>query len=140
MNPDTIIYLISRIREKANAFILQELKHSGLTGLAPSHGDILYLLLHEDTLNMSDIAGRIHRRKPTVTVLVDKLIQLGYVEKRIDPKDERVHLISLTGQGQALKPKVMKISADLLNRLYKGVSEEEQKILMMLLLKIRRNL
>lgn len=140
MTPDTIIYLISRIREKANAFILQELKLRNLTGLAPSHGDILYLLLHEDTLNMSDIADRIHRRKPTVTVLVDKLIQLGYVEKRVDSQDERVHLISLTSRGKALKPEVMKISADLLSRVYKGFSEEEQKILIMLLSKIHKNI
>ena len=140
MNPDTIIYLISRIREKANSFILRKLARRGLAGLAPSHGDILYLLLHEDTLNMSDIAARIHRRKPTVTVLVDKLIQLGYVEKRVDPLDERVHLISLTEQGHALKPEIMKISTDLLNQVYKGFSEEEQKILMMLLSKIHKNI
>jgi DNA-binding MarR family transcriptional regulator len=140
MTPDKIIYLISRIQEKANAFILRELKRHNLIGLAPSHGDILYLLIQEERLNMTEIADRIHRRKPTVTVLVNKLIQEGYVEKQVDPQDERVHLISLTAKGEGLKSAVNKISNDLLKSVYKGFSKEEQTILMMLLTKIFQNL
>ena len=140
MTPDKVIYLVSRIRERANAFILKELKLHNLNGLAPSHGDILYLLLQEERLNMSEIADRIHRRKPTVTVLVDKLIQAGYVEKQVDHEDERVHLISLTDKGSALKPTVDQISNDLLETVFTGFSEEEKAILMMLLSKIFKNL
>ena len=36
-----ILSLISKIHEKGNKFILQELNSMGITDLAPSHGDIL---------------------------------------------------------------------------------------------------
>ena len=68
--------LISRIHEKGNRFITEQLKKNGIDGLVPSHGDILAVLYKYQKSTMKDIADRIHRTKPTVTVLVDKLEKL----------------------------------------------------------------
>ena len=44
MKQTKTIFLISKIREKANKFILADLAQRGITKLAPSHGDILACL------------------------------------------------------------------------------------------------
>ena len=68
-----LLSLISKIREYGNHFIIEELKRNGIEGLVPSHGDILVCLYEQNKMTMKDISDKIHRTRPTVTVLVDKL-------------------------------------------------------------------
>jgi hypothetical protein len=44
MKKGNALSLISRIREKANKFIVRELENHGIKGIVPSHGEILVLL------------------------------------------------------------------------------------------------
>jgi DNA-binding MarR family transcriptional regulator len=84
-----LLSLISKIHEKGNRFIIEELKKNGAEGLVPSHGDILVCLYSQDKMTMKDIADKIHRTRPTVTVLVDKLEKLGYLKREVSQKDNR---------------------------------------------------
>ena len=67
MKQRNTIFLISKIRENANKFILADLAQHGITNLAPSHGDILACLYQKERVTMKEIADAIHRTKPTVT-------------------------------------------------------------------------
>ena len=127
---------ISKIHDKGNRFITDELNKNGAVGLVPSHGDILVCLYQNDKMTMKDIADKIHRTRPTVTVLVDKLEKLGYLKREISKEDNRYTYIVLTKKGQDFKPIFEKISEDLNNMLYKNLSEEESDILENLLQKI----
>ncbi len=131
-----MLALISKIHEKGNRFIIEELKKNGADGLVPSHGDILVCLYHNDKITMKDIADKIHRTRPTVTVLVDKLEKLGYLKREVSQKDSRYTYIALTKKGKDFKPVFEKISKDLNDMLYKNLSEEESDILENLLQKI----
>ena len=44
-SPDDIIDLLSRIRERANQYICDELARRGITDLLPAHGAVLHLSL-----------------------------------------------------------------------------------------------
>ena len=90
MKQRNTIFLISKIRENANKFILADLAQHGITNLAPSHGDILACLYQKERVTMKEIADAIHRTKPTVTVLVNKLAELGLVRKAQAAEDSRV--------------------------------------------------
>ena len=46
--PDRIVSLIARIREKSNRFITAELARHGLEGLKPIHGDLLLVLFQHE--------------------------------------------------------------------------------------------
>jgi len=50
-------------------------------------------------LSMSDIGKCLSMPKPHITVIVDKLIDEGYVVRQNDPKDRRIINISLTDKG-----------------------------------------
>ena len=127
MKTDHVIVLISTIRDKANKLIDKELRSRNISGLAPSHGAILFELFRSETVSMMEIAKRINRDKSTVTALVKKLIDLGYVERVKDPNDSRVTLVELTKKGRELKPDFDEISKILLERIYKSHSTQEKE-------------
>ena len=124
---DIIISLISRIREKSNRFISAELSNRGLQGLKPIHGDLLLALFITDRPTMMELADRVDRKKSTVTTLVDKLVHLGFAVKTRDNEDSRIFRVSLTPEGQALKPHLIDISRKLIARVYKDTPKEERK-------------
>lgn len=131
-----LLYLISKIHEKGHRFIIDELKNNGAEGLVPSHGDILFCLYKNEKMTMKDIAKRINRTKPTVTVLVDKLEKLGYLKREISQEDNRYTYITLTPKGKDFQKIFEKISNDLNAMLYKNLSENEIALLEELLRKI----
>ena len=131
-----LLSLVSKIREYGNRFIIEELKRNGIDGLAPSHGDILACLYEQNKMTMKDISDKIHRTRPTVTVLVDKLEKLGYVKREVSKEDNRYTYIVLTKKGLDFKPVFEKISNDLNDMLYKNLSDSEADTLEKLLEKI----
>ena len=131
-----ILSLISKIHEKGSRFIINELKNSGAEGLVPSHGDILVCLYKNSKMTMKDIANCIHRTKPTVTVLVDKLEKLGYLKREASDKDSRITNIVLTQKGEDFKVMFEKISEELNKTLYKNLSSDESKLIEKLLRKV----
>ncbi len=139
MKTDHIIALVSKTREKSNAFIMTKLKELGIEGLAPSHGDILVNLFRSSPLPMKELAERIGRDKSTVTALINKLIKLEYVKKQSDPSDSRVTLIGLTSKGKELKPDFEYVSAKLLSTTFKGFSNDEREQAVRLLERILNN-
>lgn len=131
-----ILSLISKIHEKGNRFIIEELKNNGVEGLVPSHGDILVCLYKNNKMTMKDIANCIHRTKPTVTVLVDKLEKLGYLRRAASDKDSRSTYVILTQKGEDFKATFDQISNNLNKMLNKNLSENEVKLLEELLKKM----
>lgn len=131
--------IISRIKEGANRFIIEQLNQNGIEGLVPSHGDILFVLYKSDKITMKEIADKIHRTKATVTVLVDKLEKLEFIKREKSSEDNRITYITLTKKGLEFKPVFEQISQNLNTMLYKNFSKEEAKILDELLNKMKKN-
>ena len=132
----TLLSLISKIHEIGNRFIVEKLRKNGAIGLVPSHGDILACLYQNNKMTMKDIADKIHRTRPTVTVLIDKLEKLNYVKRTVSDKDNRYTYISLTKKGEDFKPIFEKISNELNDILYKNLSNDEAETLEDILKKI----
>jgi len=131
-----MLSLVSKIHEKGNRFIIEELKNNGAEGLVPSHGDILVCLYKNGKMTMKDIANSIHRTKPTVTVLIDKLEKLGYLKREDSDEDSRSTNIVLTQKGVDFKVIFEKISKELNKMLYKNLSPEESELIEKLLRKV----
>jgi DNA-binding MarR family transcriptional regulator len=125
MRDNNAIALMSRIREKANRLIVAELAKHGVEGIVPSHGEIMLHLFDDRDYTMQELAAKIHRTKPTVTVLVDKLASFGYVAKEKSPTDSRATIVRLTAKGKALGPVFADISTRLNAVVYGGLTEEE---------------
>jgi len=140
MKPELIILQIGRIRDKANAFLMKELADRNLKGIAPTHGDILWALYTYGDLPMKKLAELINRDKSTVTALVAKLIDFGYVQRKANESDLRSSIISLTEKGRVMQKDFWQVSRNLREKAYQGLSEEEKETLMNLLTRVHDNL
>jgi len=59
--------------------------------------------------SMRAMAGALHCDASYVTVLVDDLEELGYVERHISPNDRRVKLVHLTPAGAAAQRRAIEL-------------------------------
>lgn len=140
MNDKYIVYFISRTRKKMISFIEKKLLEEGLDRLIPSHGNILTALYENNgKLTMKRIAEITGKDKSTITPLINKLLELGYITKEKDETDKRVTYIILTPQGNQIKDKYMAISNQVHTTAYKDFSQEEKEVFLKLLKKINNN-
>lgn len=126
MKTDHIIALIARVRNRAHAFIIEELNKSEIIGLVPSHGAILSVLFQKEKASMKELAEKIDRDKSTVTALVNKLVAAGYVSKEKDLHDSRITQLFLTSKGMAVQSDFDKISEKLIAKAFNGFSKKDK--------------
>lgn len=140
MNDKYIVYFISRTKQKMISYIQQQLKNEELSNIIPSHGNILTALYeNQGKLSLQQIAKTIGKDKSTVTSLVKKLIELGYVEKIQSQTDKRVTYLCLTPVGKSVREKFDKISDNVKRTAYSNFTEEEKKVFLNLLKKLNQN-
>lgn len=73
--------------------------HCG-TGMQAAQYRVLWILMREGILPMSELGKHLYISKPYITTLVDQLIKEGYVERNPDTRDRRVINISITPAGR----------------------------------------
>jgi DNA-binding MarR family transcriptional regulator len=71
---------------------------SGVEGIRPAHLQVFGVIKAEGT-RLTDLAGWADMSLSAMAELVDGLEQLGYVERRPDPRDGRAKLVRLTDSG-----------------------------------------
>lgn len=76
----------------------------------------------------------------TVTRMVQRLEQNGFVTRCSDPRDRRAVLVATTEAGEALRPEVAAMWQELEDRTLAGVSEEDRDHVARLLAAVERNL
>jgi DNA-binding MarR family transcriptional regulator len=74
-------------------------ERSGGSGLGGSQIGVLHMLAFDRQLT-SEMARRFNVATPTMTRIVDSLVDKGYVERQPDPKDRRQIYLQLTESGR----------------------------------------
>ena len=140
MNDQYIVFFISRTKKKMISFIEKKLLENGLDGLIPSHGNILTALYENNgKLTMKKIAEITGKDKSTITPLVNKLLELGYITKVKDDTDKRITYVILTSKGNQIKDRYKAISDDVYETAYKDFSQEEKELFLESLKKLNNN-
>lgn len=136
---DNTFALVSKVYHDMENFLLKELNKSGLSGIVSSHGKILYVLFDNDEMLMSEIAQKIEKTPQTVTTLVKKLEDFGFVISRKSETDKRATVVSLTEKGYSLKSTFDRISEKLYDIQYENLNESEIELFSKLLYKVSCN-
>lgn len=140
MKDQFIVFYISQTKKKMIRFIEEELISAGLGEMIPTHGNVLTVLYNNGgKLKMSEIAELIGKDKSTVTALVNKLMELGYVEKQKDPSDRRISYIHLTERAREIEGAYREISSDVVETAFEGFTGEEKEQFLSLLRRMNRN-
>lgn len=136
---DNTAHMISRVRRAINHFLVDAMRAHDFASFAPSHGDIIAVLLYGSAMTMTDLAQRINRDRSTVTTLVQKLADEGYVTFMDNPDDARSRLVYLTEKGQALQATFEAISTQLSEITWRGITEERRMLVRETLQQIEHN-
>lgn len=134
-----IIRRIGGIHDSIHRFISGYIEQCEKECLVPSHGELLTALFSGREFTMGDLAREIRKTKPTVTVLVQKLVRCGYVIRERDARDGRISYIRLTEKGWGLKPVLEDILSSLEMRLFSGFTVQEKNNLEEMLFRIEEN-
>jgi MarR family transcriptional regulator, organic hydroperoxide resistance regulator len=140
VKPTNFLYTLSRIRQKAYAFLEDEMAHEGLEGVAPSYGDVLYIVERKGPMPMKEISRFTYKDKSTITGIVQRLITHGYLTKIPHPDDGRISLIAATDKMRAVRPAVMRVSGGLHKKLFAVLTDGERETLFALLEKMNDSL
>ena len=90
-------------------------------------------------ITMSELCASTSLTSGGVTRLVDRLVEVGYVERRASATDRRVQLAALTPDGAKALDEAALVHRENIRREFTGrLSEEELEVFLGLLQKIRR--
>jgi DNA-binding MarR family transcriptional regulator len=68
-------------------------------GVTMSQAKVLYLVQAEPDIRMSDLAGRLGVTLPSISGVVDRLVDQGLLTRRDDPADRRQALVRISDAG-----------------------------------------
>ncbi len=128
--PQNISHLLARIGKAHRGLANQ---YFGEIGLHVGQDAILRQLWREDGLTQSEVAGRLCIQPATVTKMLQRMAQSGFIERRADTRDQRVSRVYLTAGGRELETRVCAVWQQLEQELTAALSAEEIETLRTLL-------
>lgn len=109
-------------------------------GLWRGQPPILKRLWQGDGCTQRELGEALQVQPATITKMIRRMEQSGFVERRPDVTDQRVVRVYLTEAGRAVQPQVEGVSRKLAAEMLQGLSLEEQLLLRRLLMQMRDNL
>jgi DNA-binding MarR family transcriptional regulator len=130
---DQLIDVLIRIFGELESKALQE---SELSELSLKQMVYLESIARMEQPTFSDLARRLGVSKPSVTAIVSKLIEKGYVEKMQSAEDKRIFYILLTEKGHGLNKMHSNLHRQIANHFSSALEPSEINQLGLLLHKV----
>ena len=106
-------------------------------GIGPRDFLLMRFVDASDGQSQHALAERLGIPPSRMVALVDRLEELGLVERRADPEDRRVRGLFLTRRGRTVLEKAGKIAIDYETQLCAGINREERERLIDLLQRLQ---
>jgi len=100
---DNVAFLLSQLGHRS-ASVFADLIAS--VDLTPPHAGILRAIASEPGRSQQALSGQLGLLPSRVVAYVDELEDRGYVERRRNPDDRRLHALYLTASGKKLVSKI----------------------------------
>lgn len=111
-----------------------------VVGLTLSQASLLAYIAEFGPVPQARAAEHLGQGRAVTGTHVDKLEQLGVVERLPDPDDRRVWLVAVTGAGRELATRIAEVDEVLRGELRNGISRRDRQTLAALLLRLQENL
>jgi MarR family transcriptional regulator, transcriptional regulator for hemolysin len=108
-------------------------------GLTLSLASLLAYVNEFGPVNQTRAAQHLGQGRASTGVQVDRLQQLGLIERRPDPDDRRVWMLAITERGRTLAAAVAECDTALRAQLRSGINRAERQQLAALLVRLQRN-
>ncbi len=125
------VSLTEVIREWSEVFMHRSMRDfkrfMDATGLSFSQISILMRLAHRGSAGVSEIGGQLGVTNAAASQAVDRLVQLGLIERTEDPEDRRAKRLALTQKGRALVERGVRARSQWVEGLTDALTAEQQK-------------
>jgi DNA-binding MarR family transcriptional regulator len=118
-------FLMAKVHQIAGRIFARKLKEQGIEEINPAQGRILFVLWKEDDIPISELARRTALEKSTLTSMLDRLEESGFVERVRSTEDRRTILLRRTEKDKACQKAYVELSNEMNELFYAGLSEEE---------------
>ena len=132
-------FYITQIKQLQDRIFERLLLENGME-ISGGQGRILFILWQRDYLTISEISEKTSLAKNTVSIVIDGMVNKGFVERKINPQNRRQSIVSLTEYAKSLQAKYEAVSRQMNLLFYEGFSEQEQKQLEQYLARILKTL
>ncbi len=98
---------------------------------------LLHELMHTGEINQTELAQRLGIETALLTRFAKQMEASGLLSRRVDPRDNRFMLVTLTPTGQQVFQEMMVFSREFEARLVDGISNDEEENIRRVLIHIQ---
>jgi DNA-binding MarR family transcriptional regulator len=135
--PETLDFLLAQVCHLHHSMAHKLLEAIGLYRGQPP---VLRALWEQEGLTHTDLAQRLRVTPATITKMLQRMENAGFVMSRPDAEDQRVSRVYLTEAGRAIQAEVEAVWQAMEQETFDGFTPEERALLRRFLLHIRENL
>jgi len=133
-------FLVAKIHQLSQRIFARILRDANLTELNPAQGRIMFVLWRADNISIHELSKRTLLSKSTLTSMLDRLEQAGFIKRVPSKKDRREILIQLTEKNKLLQEKYVDVSKNMTKIYYNDFTVDEMNNFENKLQKILENL
>lgn len=133
-------FLMAKIHQLSGRIFARLLKKYEITEINPAQGRILFVLWRTDGLTIQELVKQTSLGKSTLTSMLDRLEEAGYVKRVPSQEDRRKIHIYRTKKDKSFQKLYVQVSREMTDLYYDGFSAEEITQFEQYLLRIFENL
>jgi DNA-binding MarR family transcriptional regulator len=117
-------FLMAQIRQVSERIFVRRLKEYGIE-INPAQGRIMFALWQKDGIAINELVQKTKLEKSTLTSMLDRLAEMGYIKRQRSRQDRRKILIYRTKKDKAMENKYAEVSQEMTVLYYEGFSAGE---------------
>lgn len=133
-------FLIAKIHQLSGRIFARLLKQYDIQEINPAQGRILFVLWRNDGIPIQTLARETSLGKSTLTSMLDRLEESGFIRRIPSREDRRTILIARTDKDKAFQNLYIQVSRDMSRLCYQGFSSREMDELEGYLRRVFQNL
>lgn len=133
-------FLITQIKQVQGRVFQRLLADCGVEEFNGPQGRILYVLWQEDGVPIAALVQKTGLAKNTLTAMLARMESSGLIVRSTAPEDRRQVLVTLTDKARSLEGKYEKVSQEMNQLFYQGLSQSDADLLDGLLDRVLENL
>ncbi len=128
--PECLVFLLGKAYQKAHGDFKKRLKPYGLTNIQHL---VLEGLWYRNGMTATEISRLLKLDKATLSGVLERMIETGWIVREPHPEDGRVHRIFTSEKADGLKEKLIEERKKANRKILARFSPEEQEVLKRLL-------
>jgi len=128
-----LFVVFSRANRAVTDRVTEDIKSHGLN---PTEFAVLELLFHKGDQPIQQIGQKILLSSGSMTYVIDKLEEKGFLRRKPCPNDRRVTYATITAAGQTLMEKIFPKHREAIRSIFSALDSDEKQEMIQLLKKL----